>query len=80
MKKSDMMVAIAASLGVGAATFYTMSKSHNPLNKAIENITPMLNNMVQENNSGMQNSTGANQNSQQQSNQQSNQQSLDTMS
>lgn len=46
MKKADMMISLAASLGVGAAAFYTMSKSSQPLNTAIQTVQPMLSNMA----------------------------------
>jgi hypothetical protein len=46
MKKSDMWIAAAASLGVGAATFYAMSKSEQPLNKAMESVTPILSDLT----------------------------------
>jgi len=46
LKKSDIWITVAASLGVGAATFYTMSKSTKPLNKAVESVTPILSNMA----------------------------------
>lgn len=50
-----MWIAIAASLGVGAATFYSMSKSQKPLDKAVENVTPVLTNMTGNNESQQSN-------------------------
>lgn len=46
-----MWLAILASVGVGAATFYTMSKSNAPLSNSLKNITPMLSNMTNQNSS-----------------------------
>lgn len=61
MKKSDIWIALAASVGVGAATFYTMSKSDKPLNKAMQSVTPMLSSLTTNESSGnhqqMQNQT-----------------------
>lgn len=76
MKKADMWVAILASLGVGAATYYTMSKSDQPINKALESVTPILSNMTSggnsgENNSNMSSSNSSNQNSSSQNEDQS---------
>lgn len=44
MNKSDMWLTLLASIGVGAAAYYSISKSNKPIEKAIENITPMLTN------------------------------------
>ena len=48
--KKDMWIAILASLGVGAAAYYTISKSDNPMNKAMESVAPMLNDLMSTNN------------------------------
>lgn len=48
LNKSDMWIALAASVGVGAATFYTMSKSDKPLKNAIESMTPVLSDLTAE--------------------------------
>lgn len=57
MNKSDMWLTLLASVGVGAAAYYTISKSNKPVEKAIENITPMLTNMNSSNNRGNEHST-----------------------
>lgn len=57
MNKSDMWLTLLASVGVGAAAYYTISKSNKPVEKAIENITPMLTNMNTSNNQGNNSST-----------------------
>jgi len=46
LKKSDLILPLLASIGVGAATFYTMSKNNNSLTKTVENVAPMLSNMT----------------------------------
>ncbi|MEI3606138.1 hypothetical protein SPD48_10575 [Pseudogracilibacillus sp. SE30717A] len=53
MKKSDMWLTILASIGVGAAAYYTISKSDKPMSKAIESVTPMLSGMSGSGMSGM---------------------------
>lgn len=58
LKKSDMWLTILASVGVGAAAFYTMSKSDQPINKAMESVAPMLTGMTN-GNSGNSNSSGS---------------------
>ncbi|MBO1003281.1 hypothetical protein ACFSKI_22745 [Pseudogracilibacillus auburnensis] len=52
MKRSDMWLTLLASVGVGAAAFYTMSKSGQPMNKAMETVAPMLSGMTNNNTSG----------------------------
>lgn len=46
MKKTDLILPLLASIGVGAATFYTMSKNDNSMSKTVENIAPMLSNLA----------------------------------
>ena len=46
MKINDIWLPLIASIGVGAATFYTMSKSDKPMSKAVENVSPMLSNLT----------------------------------
>jgi len=67
-----MWLTLLASVGVGAAAFYTMSKSDKPMTKAMESVAPMLNSMTNTssnmgnmtnissnmNNSGSENNTG----------------------
>lgn len=45
-----MWIALLASVGVGAAAYYTISKSNNPINKAVESVAPMLTGMTNMNN------------------------------
>jgi len=51
MQKSDIWLPLIASIGVGAATFYTMSRSDKPISKAVENVSPILSNMTSNQNS-----------------------------
>lgn len=46
MNKSNVWLPLLASLGVGVATFYTMSKSNRPLDKATETIPPILSSLA----------------------------------
>ena len=48
MKKSDLILPLLASIGVGAATFYTMSKNNGSISKTVENVAPMLSNLSNE--------------------------------
>jgi len=50
MKKSDMWITLLASIGVGAAAYYTMSKSDKPMSKAVESVAPMLSGITNSNN------------------------------
>lgn len=45
-----MWIALLASVGIGAAAYYTISKSNNPINKAVESVAPMLTGMTNMNN------------------------------
>lgn len=45
-----MWIALLASVGVGAATYYTISKSNNPINKAVQSVAPMLTGLTTMNN------------------------------
>lgn len=56
LNKSNMWLPILASIGVGAATFYTMSKGNAPISKAMQTVAPMLSNMT--NNSNDNSGTG----------------------
>ncbi len=42
MKKSEMLLPLLASIGVGAVTFYSMSKNDNSLAKTAQEVAPML--------------------------------------
>lgn len=50
LNKSDMWITLLASLGVGAAAYYTISKSNKPVDKALESVVPMFSNMNETNN------------------------------
>lgn len=45
LKKSDLILPLLASIGVGAATFYTMSKNNGSISKTVENVAPLLSNL-----------------------------------
>ena len=49
MKKSDMWLTLLASVGVGAAAYYTISKSDKPMSKAVESVAPMLSGVTNNN-------------------------------
>ena len=40
---------LLASVGVGAAAYYTISKSNKPIDKAIESVVPMFSSSSQNN-------------------------------
>lgn len=61
VKKSDMWLTILASVGVGAAAYYTISKSDQPINKAIESVTPMISGMTNNNSNNTGNSSNSGQ-------------------
>lgn len=46
MKKSEIWLAILASIGVGAATFYKMAKDNDSVQQTMENILPSLSNTL----------------------------------
>lgn len=56
VKKNDWILPLLASIGVGAATFYTMSKNNGSIAKTVESMAPMLSNLT--------NGTSSNQNDQ----------------
>lgn len=51
-----MWLTIIASIGVGAAAYYTMSKSDKPMTKAVESVAPMLSGITNSNNNNNNNS------------------------
>jgi len=77
--KKDMWIAVLASLGVGAAAYYTISKSDNPVNKAMQSVAPMLNDANGNNNLSNSN-TNQNMSNNQDSNHQKNNNYTDTQS
>jgi len=42
MEKNKMLLPLLASLGVGAATYYTVSKNNHNLEKTIKNVLPLV--------------------------------------
>jgi hypothetical protein len=58
VKKSDLILPLLASIGVGAATFYTMSKNNGNIAKTVENVAPMLSNLTNTSSSNENNHTG----------------------
>ena len=52
-----MWIALLASVGVGAATYYTISKSNNPINKAVQSVAPMLTGLTTMNNNNQSDQT-----------------------
>lgn len=63
MKNANMWLTILASVGVGAAAYYSMSKSDQPMSKAMESVAPMLTNMTNSNSGGENNKIGDGSNS-----------------
>ncbi len=53
-----MWLTLLASVGVGAAAFYTMSKSDQPMAKAMESVAPMLNGTTNTNSNMNSSSSG----------------------
>lgn len=51
MKKSELILPLLASIGVGAATFYTMSKNNGSITKTVENVAPILTNLTNDSSS-----------------------------
>lgn len=46
MNKNNIWIPLLASLGVGAATFYTISKNNEPIGQTIQKVVPVLSNMA----------------------------------
>ncbi|RDW15919.1 hypothetical protein [Oceanobacillus chungangensis] len=45
MEKNGMWIPLIASVGVGAATFYTMTKNNQGLGQTVQNMLPFMSNM-----------------------------------
>lgn len=45
MDKNGMWLPIVASLGVGAATYYTISKNHQSIGQTVQKILPIVSQM-----------------------------------
>lgn len=42
MDKSDMWLPILASVGVGIATYYTVSKNHQSIGRTVQKVLPIV--------------------------------------
>lgn len=54
MEKNSMWIPLIASLGVGAATYYTMSKNNHSIGQTIEKVVPFVSNMTSTNSGAQQ--------------------------
>lgn len=59
LKKSELILPLLASIGVGAATFYTMSKNNGSISKTVENVAPLLSNLSNESNQNQNSESGS---------------------
>lgn len=59
LKKSELILPLLASIGVGAATFYTMSKNNGSISKTVENVAPLLSNLSNESNQNKNSESGS---------------------
>lgn len=57
LKKSELILPIIASIGVGAAAYYTMSKNNSSISKTVENMAPLLSNLSNSSNSNQNENT-----------------------
>lgn len=80
MQKSGIWIPLVASVGVGAATFYSMTKNQQGLGQTMEKMVPFVSQMSGSGNMGMGNNQqmNANSNMQNQNNQNQNSQNLGT--
>lgn len=46
MNRNKIWIPLIASLGVGAATFYTISKNNEPIGQTLQKVVPVLSNMA----------------------------------
>lgn len=53
MQKNEVWIPLVASLGVGAATFYAMSKNNQSLGQAVEKVLPVVQQSVGGNSSNV---------------------------
>lgn len=49
MQKNDMWLPIIASIGVGAATYYTMSKNNHSIGQTFQKVVPFVTQMSNNN-------------------------------
>lgn len=45
MQRNNIWLPLIASIGVGAATFYTISKNNESIGQTIQKVVPLLSNM-----------------------------------
>lgn len=57
MKKSELILPLLASIGVGAATFYTMSKNNSSVSKTVESVAPILTNLTNDSSNNTESET-----------------------
>lgn len=50
MDKNNIWIPLIASIGVGAATFYTMSKNNESIGQTLQKVVPVLSNVAGGNN------------------------------
>lgn len=50
MNKGNMWVPLIASIGVGAATYYAVSKNNQSINSALQQVLPVVSHMSGTNN------------------------------
>lgn len=58
MQKSGIWLPLIASIGVGAATFYTMSKNNQNLGQTMQKVLPFVSGMSGGNNSSNSSAPG----------------------
>lgn len=51
MPKNNVWLPIVASIGVGAATYYSLSKNGHTIGQTLQKVIPFVNNMSQTNDS-----------------------------
>ncbi|GAA0433625.1 MULTISPECIES: hypothetical protein [Virgibacillus] len=56
MQKNGMWLPIIASVGVGAATYYTMTKNNQNLGQTMQKMIPFVSQMTKSNNGNSSNS------------------------
>lgn len=49
MEKNPMLVPLLASVGIGAATYYTMTKNNQSLGQTVQNAVPFVTQMTKSN-------------------------------
>lgn len=57
--KNELWIPIIASVGVGAATFYTMTKNNQTVGQTVQKMIPFVSQMTGNNNNSDQFSSGS---------------------